>query len=278
MRVRLWLPVGLVVAVVATVLITSFGRDPWRTGCTGPLTAPGNPTGSAAAVRKAVDESARGASIGYEVVDLSSCQVVAGVNAQQRFASASVVKLLIALDALERQGEAAEDLVERMLTVSDDNAASALWTAQGGPQIVQRMADKLKLGGVRPPKKAGQWGDTQLTAHDVALVYRHISAVASREHRQLLTTSMAAAPRTAADGFDQHFGIPDGLQGARWAIKQGWGSSAERTMVHTTGLVGGDHQYVVVLLTSWPEGMDRRAAGRALTAGIGRVSEPVSPA
>ncbi|WHT15918.1 serine hydrolase [Crossiella sp. CA-258035] len=277
MRVRLWLPLGLVAVVATTVVLTtSFGRDPWRTDCAGPLVAPKAASGSAAAVQAAVAASAKGATVGYEVLDLSACRVVAGVNSQQRFAAASVVKLLIALDALDRQGEQAEDRVQRMLSVSDDATASALWTAHGGPEIVKRVAGKLKLGGVRPPERAGQWGDTQVTAHDVALVYRHISAAETKDRRRLLTSAMAEAPRAAADGFDQHFGIPDGLPGSRWAIKQGWGSSGERTVLHSTGLVGGDRQYAVVLLSSWPLGMDRMAAGRALTAGAGRVSEPAA--
>lgn len=52
------------------------------------------------------------------------------------YTSASVVKLLIAFQALDEG--ASEDVVKEMLSRSDDATASQLWVRFGGPSIVTR--------------------------------------------------------------------------------------------------------------------------------------------
>ena len=103
------------------------------------------------------------------------------------------------------------------------------------------------------------------SASDISLVYRHIAGALDREDRELLTSAMAEAPRAAADGVDQHFGIPRGLPDATWAVKQGWGSSGDRRVLNSTGFVQLDGTYVVTLLSSWRKDADLATTSAALT-------------
>ncbi|MBV8542120.1 MAG: hypothetical protein JO364_02885 [Pseudonocardiales bacterium] len=197
------------------------------------------------------------AGIGFEVFDRQTDTVLTDQNAGRQFASMSVVKLLIALDALDRDNwsapdDATQQEIRQMLTTSDDETADSLWTADGGPAIVTRMAGLLGLTGTRPPADPGEWGDTLITPRDMVTVYRYITDQLPDPDRGLVLGALAAAPRVAADGTDQYFGIPDGLPHATWAIKQGWGTSGSQAVMNSTGLVGTGWRYVVVLLASAP--------------------------
>ncbi|MFB9909443.1 serine hydrolase [Allokutzneria oryzae] len=270
MRRRTLLVVTPAVAAAVAIGIAVWpSSDAWASSCTGEIT----PTRQSAEVKDAarvIQSAATGTSAGIAMVDLTGCTDVAGVNAEARFPSASVVKLLIALDAVEG-GKSAPAGLDRMLSLSDDAAASALWTANGGPEIVRRTAAKLGLEQTRPPTRSGKWGETTTSAADVARIYQYISAKLPKQRRVELTDALSAAPRTAADGFDQYFGIPDGLPGQSWAIKQGWGSTDSRTVLNTTGMVGGKRRYVVVVLTTWPKGTPWHTATRAVTEAVGEL-------
>jgi len=167
------------------------------------------------------------------------------LNAGQQFAAMSVVKLLIALDALARnnwalEDDAAQQEIHQMLADSDDGIADRLWTAGGGPAIVTRMVGQLGLTGTQPPEDPGEWGDTLITPQDMVTVYRYITEQVPSPDRDLLLGALSDAPRIAADGFDQYFGIPDGMPHTTWAIKQGWGTSGTQAVMDSTVLVGTD--------------------------------------
>ena len=266
----------LVVAPVVTVaLAVALGialwpsRDAWASSCTGEI-APSRQSAEVKDAARAIQSAARGASAGIAMVDLTGCTDVAGANSSALFPSASVVKLLIALDALAgKESEPAG--LERMLSASDDQVASELWTANGGAAIVRRMSERIGLQHTRPPARPGRWGETLTSAADVARIYQYISAKLPKERRITLTDALSSAPRTAADGFDQYFGIPTGLSGREWAIKQGWGSTDDRMVLNTTGMVGGKHNYVVVVLTSWPKGTSWPTATKAVTKAVSEL-------
>ncbi|MFN2478004.1 MAG: hypothetical protein ABR615_02375 [Pseudonocardiaceae bacterium] len=194
---------------------------------------------------------------GFEVFDLQTGAVLTSHNAGQQFAAMSVVKLLIALDASARNDwatpdGAAQQEIHQMLAASDDEIADRLWTAGGGPDIVTRMVGQLGLTGTQPPDDPGAWGDTLITPQDMVTVYRYITEQVPVPDRDLLRGALADAPRIAADGFDQYFGIPAGIPHTTWAIKQGWGTSGSQAVMDSTGLVGTHLRYVVVVLASAP--------------------------
>ncbi|MGB8996224.1 MAG: hypothetical protein WCC65_13055, partial [Pseudonocardiaceae bacterium] len=192
---------------------------------------------------------------GFEVFDRQTGAVLTSHNAGQQFAAMSVVKLLIALDVLTQgnwatpDGETQQE-IHQMLADSNDEIADRLWTAGGGPAIVTRMVGQLGLTGTQPPDDPGEWGDTLITPQDMVTVYRYITDQVPGANRNLLLSALADTPRIAADGFDQYFGIPDGMPHTTWAIKQGWGTSGSQAVMDSTGLVGTDLRYVVVVLAS----------------------------
>ncbi|HEV7648932.1 MAG TPA: hypothetical protein VGP26_12270 [Actinophytocola sp.] len=216
-------------------------------------------------LRKAAAGMEPGTTLGAAVFDRVTGKSPLEYNADRGFRSASLVKLLIAIDVLERgAGVADRQRVARMLTMSDDGLASMFWVRDGGPELVTHLSAELGLSGVRPPEVPGRWGEVVVTPHDVVAVYRYVLRLPPPD-RALIVTALGQAPRVAADGFDQHFGIPDGLD-AQWAVKQGWGSNDRARVLHSTGLVGPGFRYVVVLLTEHPLGSGWPACARSLTA------------
>lgn len=219
----------------------------------------------------AIQAAMPGAEVGIKVIDLGSGVPLAGLNEDQQFYTASVVKLLIALAALDDEGKQPDSAttasVQRMLAVSDDNIATRLWAGAGGAELVTRLAGRLGLTGTQPPASSGQWGQTLTTARDVVEIYRYIAAGAPDSPRALIREALGRAEEIAADGVDQYFGIPTALSGTPWAVKQGWMWMGSSITLHTTGLVGRDLRYAVVVLTSQPT-TSVPAGGAALTAGV----------
>lgn len=265
-------PVVAVVVVVTTLLIVlrhSASASDWSASCA--RTPVAHADGAVAQrVRQTLLGTGRAPTAGFEVVDLDSCTEVVSWKSDHPFPAASVVKLLIALDVLNTDGpgEAPADQVHQMLASSDDGIASSFWSARGGTAIVTRMAAKLNLRDTRPPSDPGQWGSTMMSPRDVTTVYRYLTSTLDEDTRAVITEALSDAHRTAADGFDQYFGIPDALPAQSWAIKQGWGSSGTHRMLNTTGIVQSGHKYVVVLMSTWPKSIDWPTATTALTAGV----------
>lgn len=205
--------------------------------------------------------------------DRSRDRAVRWHGAELAFRSASLVKLLIALDVLDRRPASPQlrDALWLMLSASDDDVANELWDADGGPEIVERTARRLALPAARPPEIAGRWGDTMLGIGDVVATYRHVLEVAPAAWRELIVGALAAAPRHGSDGFDQYFGIPGRLP-RPWAVKQGWSDSPRDVVLHTSGLVGGGWRFVVVVLASFPVGTEWASAAAAVDAEVTTLS------
>jgi hypothetical protein len=167
-----------------------------------------------------------GTAAGYVVFDRQAGRIVAHRGAHRKFRSASVVKLLIAIDYLESHPTVPRrdrDLLKAMLRVSDDAAATAFWNRGGQGRIVQRAARRLGLTDTAPPPadKPGFWGYTSLSALDVARTYRYLVDRAEPRVGALILGHLRGAGRCGSDGFDQSFGIPRGVPGPS-AVKQGW--------------------------------------------------------
>lgn len=238
-----------------------------------PVTTPENAPGGAETPpleAQALVDAAAGAEpnteLGAVVFDRTTGQELLAYDADRQFRSASLVKLLIAIDILDQGADAKErKQISRMLSVSDDDIASALWVKDGGPALVTRAAGLIGLRGTEPPEVSGKWGEVKVTAHDMVLVYQYVMDSLPPEDHTLIVDALGRAPEVAADGFRQHFGIPDGLD-MQWAIKQGWGNNTRAMVLHSTGLVGAGWRYVVVLLTEHPLGSGWRTCSKSVTA------------
>lgn len=198
------------------------------------------------------------------VYDRQENKTLLAEHADTVYTTASLVKLLIAFDALDK-GTSSESTVTQMLSRSDDNIASSLWVSQGGPSIVTRWATKMGLTRTKPPTDPGHWGSTRTTAADMVKIYRYLMDRASNGTRSVILTALRKATKTGVDGFEQYFGIPNGLD-RPWAVKQGWSCCDPTRNLHTTGLVGDEDRYIVVILTSRPSSVSWAAGSRQVTA------------
>ena len=188
--------------------------------------------------------------IGIAVYDRRRGGMVGSYQADQSFATESVVKVLIGLDTLDRGGSAAQ--VSEMISRSDDTTADKLWVAGGDNDILTRMIAKIGLTQTVPPADRGRWGDTTTTANDLVTMYRYLLDRAPATERDTILAAMRGATHYgASDGFDQYFGIPYAVGTSRaWAVKQGWACCKPDRVLNTTGLLDNDNRYIVVVLTS----------------------------
>lgn len=168
-----------------------------------------------------------GVTAGVAVFDRQAGKFTEQVNPSMKFRSASIVKLLMALDYLLNRGP---DYVippddrawlEPMLRSSDDDAANYYWSNYGSSSIVTRMAKLLKLSDTDPPADPNFWGYTAMSARDTVTVYRYILETAPAPVRNFIMDNLRQSTRCASDKFDQHFGIA-GAFNRPWAVKQGW--------------------------------------------------------
>lgn len=246
-----------------------------------PIPSPGDQLAAATAAQRAMQAVLPSVQAGFEVFDRQTDTVLTSQNAGQQFPSMSVVKLLIALDTLASDNgvipdDATRQEIHQMLADSDDEIADRLWSADGGPAVVTRMIGLLGLTGTRPPDDPDEWGDTEITPQDMVTVYRYVADQLPNPGRDLVLDALAGAPQIAADGFDQYFGIPHGMPNVTWAVKQGWGTSGSQAVMNSTGLVGTDLRYVVVLLTSASAG-SYATVPAVVTAGAGVLASLVGP-
>jgi hypothetical protein len=233
-------------------------------------------------VTQATQEILPNSQVGFEIFDRANSTVLASRDAGQQYAAMSVVKLLIALDVLAKDSwatpdEATQQQLHQMLANSDDQIADTLWTAEGGPTVVTTMASLLGLTGTQPPSDPGEWGDTLITPQDMVTVYRYITDQLPKPDHDIILGALSDTPKIAADGSDQYFGIPDGMPNTTWAIKQGWGTSGSHSVMNSTGLIGTDSRYIVVILTSAPES-SYSTLPAVVTAAASTVKDLVTPA
>ncbi|WP_433339006.1 hypothetical protein [Spirillospora sp. CA-294931] len=230
-----------------------------------------------------------GTRVGYAVFDRASGKMVLAKGEHLTFRSASVVKILIALDFLGRQKASAADLamLRPMLRSSDDKAATAFWARGGKAAIIARMVKKLGLGETAPPpaEKPGFWGYTALSAADVVKTYRYLMDGAPEDDREFVVGNLRKATPCGTDKYDQYFGIPRAVP-RPWAVKQGWSGFGDspavpckgtlrpasapdlglgRPVLHTTGLVAKERR-ILVVLSLHPAGTSFQVAQGRLTA------------
>lgn len=234
-------------------------------------------------------EARPGGTSAHLLVDAGTGEVLAARDEHRRFRSASLVKLLIAVDHLLPTGgeptAADRALLEPMLRASDDDAANELWERNGGPDVVLRMAAEMGLRATAPPRDPDMWGYTPITAADVVRCYRYLR---EQPVGEFVLANLRAWTATAADGFDQSFGLPGGA--AAELVKQGWSGfgpgpleqpqvngksrrrvpderiDLDRPAMHTSGIVqAGAGARIAVVLTLHPAGTTWDAAAERIS-------------
>jgi Beta-lactamase enzyme family len=176
------------------------------------------------------------------------------LNTTMHFDSASVVKVTI-LGTLLREAmtqrrklTAAEvRLATRMITESDNDAASALWAHVGRGRLRYFLGrahmTQTHLG------PGGYWGLTQITAHDELLLL----GLLMYPNRVLDTASRDFALRLMARVIPaQRWGVPAGAPADLTVhVKNGWLPLATHGWrIHSIGCFTGHHRgYTIVVLT-----------------------------
>ncbi|MBX6768730.1 MAG: serine hydrolase [Actinomadura rubrobrunea] len=181
-------------------------------------------------------------------------KITCAVDADRRYDSASVVKVTILAALLHKAQEQGRtltarerSLADKMITRSDNPAASALWRSVGRTSLTRF----LRLAGMRRTTLGQQnhWGLTQITATDQLRLLRLLTS-----RNKVLTT---ASRRYVLDLMgrvipEQRWGTPTGrARGIRWYVKNGWLPRLSRYWrVHSIGAFKGDREdYLIVVLT-----------------------------
>nr|WP_042180402.1 hypothetical protein [Kibdelosporangium sp. MJ126-NF4]CEL14373.1 Putative lipoprotein lppW precursor [Kibdelosporangium sp. MJ126-NF4]CTQ88739.1 Putative lipoprotein lppW precursor [Kibdelosporangium sp. MJ126-NF4] len=232
-----------------------------------------------------------GVTASYVMVERASGRTVAR-DEHKQYRSASVVKLLIALDYLELLGNneipaGDAELLKTMLRSSANDPASELWVRNGWEQVVVRMAHRLGLTDTAPPADRGMWGFTAISAADVARVYQYILNGTSTRNRNVIMGHLRASTRCSGT-WDQSWGIRSAVS-EPWAVKQGWsawgddpppstecpGTRQQQSiadidltspLMHTTGTVGARDDRILVVLTLHQQGTSYQDAAARVTA------------
>lgn len=227
---------------------------------------------AATAVVDAVNRVVPGSTAGLAVHDRRTEAMVVGARTDEPFYTASVVKLLIAVDVLRAHdwrapgGATGSDLTA-MLSASDDGAATRLWDEFGGTAIIDRTARLLGLTATAPPTEADEWELTRMSPRDIVRTYTYLQHELPRPARDAVLGTLAHFDATAADGFDQRFGLPTAFGDHTVAVKQGWMPLSDEVVLNTTGVVGNGGRFVVALPVVMPGDTDFGTAREALTAG-----------
>lgn len=203
---------------------------------------------------------------GFVLYDSVKDRPLIAYRADQVHYSQSVVKLLIAVGALEQEGADVAAVTE-MLARSDDDIASELWGQLNGPALIEQQALAMDLRYTEPSPDWGRWGDTQISASDVVRIYEFLRDESPERERQIIFDALAAIEDRGADGFDQTFGLPAAADGLDSAVNQGWGCCKPDRFLVSTGMVGADYRYSVAIFGGWDETqVDERSAADEMTA------------
>jgi len=210
-----------------------------------------------AAAERAADP---GISLGMAVLDVNTGELAVGRGGEQEFMSASLSKLIVAVDVLDRhraEGRRLDpadlDLVNRALSGSDDNAMNALWGKHDGAGAIGRVASRLGLTAYLPPDSAETWGDTVVTATDLVAIYRHVLRDMAPQDRAVIVGALATASGLAADGFGQRYGLLHEGASQQHYAKQAWVPYAPAGyLLHSAGVAHDartGHAYAIALLS-----------------------------
>ncbi|GAA1300265.1 serine hydrolase [Pseudonocardia xinjiangensis] len=220
----------------------------------------------------AFDRSNGNTQIGVAVLDRSTGQESVGAEGATDFYSASVVKLYTVVAILHRVETGAVKLtptdtsdIQRALVASDDNAMDALWEKFGGAQTVAQTISLVGLKDSKPPIDPSQWGETKISARDVVAVYQYVLTTMSPSGRAMIMNNLANARDLGADGFNQAFGLIAPPRPANVAAKQGWMWIGSDFDLHTTGVLGADHRYVIAVLSKNPARVGSAAVRATVT-------------
>lgn len=226
------------------------------------------------AAERAADERSQ---LAVAVLDRATGELAVGARGNESFYAASLSKIVLAVDILDRRRyegltvtETDLDLIRRALGPSDDSAMNVLWTRFDGVGAAARVSPRAGLTGTTAPHDRSQWGEMTTTAADVTRLWGYVLEVMLPEDGAFIVDAMATAPPLARDGFDQRFGLLapaiTGPGGPGAVAKQGWMCClGGQYYLHSAGVLGADRRFVVAVLARLPRDGGWEAARAEVT-------------
>ncbi|MGD8373657.1 MAG: hypothetical protein PVI21_02250 [Candidatus Woesebacteria bacterium] len=226
--------------------------------------------------------------VGVSVYDREKSKYLAEQDSHRPFMAASLTKLLLAIGFYKNNPSPTrtqKDTIDRMLSASDDDVASAMYRNGGKKAMIQSVVAEIGLDDTTPPPAGHNgWGATITTANDIVKVYQYILD-SDASVREPIMAALSRFIECSADGFNQKYGLFAFAEDDRYSVavaKQGWyafantpasgscdgsvsgeahakysGNAAtvggvdwSREFLHTTGIVGDSNRYIVAVLTS----------------------------
>jgi hypothetical protein len=188
----------------------------------------------------------RGGPVSFAVVDTEGH--LRGRRLARPYVSASVVKAMLLVAELRRLASQGTPLdsttagaLEAMITVSDNDAADAIYWRVGDPGLLA----VARLAGMRRFTVAGHWTTAMVTAADLARLFARLRRLLPPRHRAMALRLLRSV--TA----EQRWGIPRAADG-RWTVhfKGGWRATELGELVHQAAwLSAGGSGLAVAVLT-----------------------------
>jgi hypothetical protein len=204
---------------------------------------------AAAMVDAARSAIPRGVTFGMAVLDVRTGQLA--TTGTEQFYSASLSKLMLVVDMLDRDVEltpAVVSSVNRVLSLSDDDAMNSLWVRFDGHRAMTRVATSLGMVRTEASDDSSQWGEVQISPAGFTRLYQHILTEMTPEDQAVIMTGLNAAQPVADDGFNQFYGLLG--QPYRAYAKQGWMFYGSRLYLHSAGVVTvGENTFAVSLMS-----------------------------
>ena len=172
-----------------------------------------------------------------------------GANVHRRFVSASVVKAMLLVAYLrklhrEHRGldSASRSLLGPMIHVSDNNAATKVWSIVGDPRL-RRLA---KRAGMKDFSIEGIWANAMISAADQARFFFDIKRLVPRKFRRYALGLLSHITSS------QSWGIPSVARPRGWKVffKGGWRATSRGQLVHQVArLERSHHRMALAVLT-----------------------------
>jgi beta-lactamase class A len=212
---------------------------------------------SRAAIRRAQRFAAGRGDVSFAVIDPSAG--LQGYDPERQFSSASATKALLLAAELHRLKEEHErldpetrQLLEPMITYSDNRAANAIYARVGD----SGLAEVARLAGMRDFEVTpGFWGGDRITAADMARFFYRLDANLADPYHDYGKRLLARITPV------ERWGIPE-VAGRGWSVwfKGGWRPAGQE---HTSGPVThqaallehrGGERLALAVLTEEPPG------------------------
>ncbi len=139
---------------------------------------------------------------GFALIDTTNGQVHGNNAGAVAMRTASIVKVIIgmrlfAVATEQKRGLTADEQsnLSAMIRSSDNDAASRLWGALGGPAVINWVRKVTGVRSTAPPANPGSWGFTTTTARDFAVILNalvHAKGVTAANRDDVLLREMRA--------------------------------------------------------------------------------------